>query len=67
MTGAEVRALRHRLGLTQEQMARALTVTFSTINRWENGHARPSALALRALQGMRERLEPEGGSGHGDG
>ena len=40
-TGEEIRALRKRLGLTQEEFAHAVAVTFSTVNRWENGHAKP--------------------------
>ena len=45
-----IRAWRLRLGLTQEGLARALSVTFSTVSRWENGHVLPSKLAWRALR-----------------
>ena len=45
-----IRAWRRRLGLTQEALAQALSVTFSTVSRWENGHVLPSKLAWRALQ-----------------
>ena len=45
-----IRAWRLRLGLTQEGLARELSVTFSTVSRWENGHVLPSKLAWRALQ-----------------
>jgi putative transcriptional regulator len=44
-----IRHFRRALGLTQEELAHAIGVTFSTVNRWENGHARPSKMALRAL------------------
>ncbi len=44
-----IRAWRHRTGLTQEDLAHALGVTFSTVSRWENGHVRPSSLAWKAL------------------
>jgi len=44
-----IRAWRHRSGLTQEGLAHALGVTFSTVSRWENGHVRPSSLAWKAL------------------
>ena len=47
-----IRTWRQRLGLTQEGLARALSVTFSTVSRWENGHVLPSKLAWRALQQM---------------
>jgi putative transcriptional regulator len=45
-----IRAWRRRAGLTQEGLAQALSVTFSTVSRWENGHVLPSKLAWRALQ-----------------
>ncbi len=48
--GRVIRAWRQRTGLTQEELARALGVTFSTVSRWENGHVAPSKLAWRALR-----------------
>lgn len=54
-TPAEIRALRTRLGLTQAELGERLGVSFASINRWENGQARPSALAvakLAELQGL---------------
>ena len=45
-----IRNWRRRVGLTQEGLAQALSVTFSTVSRWENGHVLPSKLAWRALQ-----------------
>jgi len=50
-----IRDLRTRLGLTQEEFAHAIAVTVSTVNRWENGHATPSKLAWRAIQGLMKR------------
>jgi putative transcriptional regulator len=47
-----IRRLRQRLGLTQEEFAHALNVTFSTVNRWENGHAQPSRLAWAAIESL---------------
>lgn len=40
-----VKAVRVYLGITQEQLARDLNISFSTINRWENGRTIPSRLA----------------------
>ncbi len=37
---------RYQLGLSQEKLAAKLVVSFSTVNRWEKGHAKPSYLAL---------------------
>jgi len=47
-----IRVLRARLGLTQEELAHAVGLTVSTLNRWENGHAQPSPLAWRALAAL---------------
>jgi putative transcriptional regulator len=47
--GAQVKALRERLHLTQQAMAERLGVSFATVNRWENGWTVPSNLALRQL------------------
>jgi DNA-binding transcriptional regulator YiaG len=52
VSGNEIRELRKRLGLTQEEFAHAVAVTFSTVNRWENGHAKPSKLARRAIEAL---------------
>ena len=48
--GRIIRAWRRRIGLTQEGLAQALSVTFSTVSRWENGHVRPSKLAWKAIE-----------------
>lgn len=34
-------AIRKKLGITQEQMARLLGVSFASVNRWEGGHSAP--------------------------
>lgn len=47
-----VRQLRARTGLTQEKFAAKLGVTFPTINRWENGRARPSPLAMEKIEAL---------------
>lgn len=40
-----VKNVRSQLGLSQEELAHALGVSFATINRWENGKTSPSKLA----------------------
>lgn len=46
-----VKRIREVRGLTQEQLARDLEVTFGTVNAWENGKHQPiQALASRLLQ-----------------
>jgi len=47
-----VRELRNRTGLTQEKFAAKLGVTFPTINRWENGRAKPSPLAMQRIEDL---------------
>ncbi len=40
-----VKQVRKELGLSQEQLARELSISFSTVNRWENGKSKPSPMA----------------------
>lgn len=47
-----VRELRQRTRLTQEKFAAKLGVTYPTINRWENGRAKPSPLALKQIEDL---------------
>ncbi len=52
---ALVRQIREARGLTQEQLARELMVTFATVNGWENGRHQPiQALASSLLQMARD-------------
>jgi transcriptional regulator with XRE-family HTH domain len=39
-------AIRRKLGLSQEQMARLLGVSFASVNRWEGGHSSPTGPIL---------------------
>ena len=48
--GLLVRSLRERMDLTQERFAAKLGVTFASVNRWENGRAKPSPLALKQIE-----------------
>lgn len=41
--------VRKKLKLSQKQLATAINVSFSTINRWENGHVAPSNLAVKSF------------------
>lgn len=40
-----VKKVRNKLGYSQEQLARALNISFSTVNRWENSKVKPSRMA----------------------
>ena len=46
----DTRALRKRLGLTQEQFAWGLGMSVMTIRRWEYGVYSPSPLARKAIE-----------------
>lgn len=48
--GNLVRHLRQELELTQTKLAAKLGVTFPTLNRWENGRATPSPLAMEKIE-----------------
>lgn len=41
---------RESLGMTQMELSRALGVSFSTINRYENGKHRPTPIVMKAIQ-----------------
>jgi DNA-binding transcriptional regulator YiaG len=45
-----VKEVRRQLGLSQEDLAHALGVSFATVNRWENGKTVPSKLAQRQFE-----------------
>jgi transcriptional regulator with XRE-family HTH domain len=52
-----IKDLRQRRGLTQEQLARELGVTFSTVNQWENGHRRPQPFLHKRLLEIKAFLD----------
>ncbi|HBT63095.1 MAG TPA: transcriptional regulator [Ruminococcaceae bacterium] len=37
------------MNMSQEDLARALNVSFATINRWENGKTRPNKLTMQVF------------------
>jgi DNA-binding transcriptional regulator YiaG len=57
MDGADIKKLRKQLGLTQEEFAHKIGVTFATVNRWENVKSKPSRLALRILEALNEKVQ----------
>lgn len=48
-TGAYLRSLRDKQGLTQEAVASDMGISSRTLSRWENGETEPPATALAAL------------------
>jgi predicted ATPase/DNA-binding CsgD family transcriptional regulator/DNA-binding XRE family transcriptional regulator/predicted negative regulator of RcsB-dependent stress response len=56
---ARLRLLRTQLGLSQEQLARRLGMSFATVNRWESGRTRPSARASLAIAELEAAADSE--------
>ncbi len=48
--GDLIRELRLATELTQERFAAQLGVTYSTVNRWEKGRAKPSPMAMQRIE-----------------
>ena len=51
----DIKALRDRLGASQEDLANGLHVDVRTIRRWESGSVSPSPMAIAHLQQLRAR------------
>ena len=45
-----IKIVRDKLNLTQTQLAEALNVSYTTVNRWENEKVVPSKLALKSFE-----------------
>ena len=54
MDSTAIRAIRKRLGLSQEDMARACGVSVSTIRAWEQGLRRPKGRSVQKLEALRD-------------
>lgn len=44
-----VKHVRTELNISQEELARALSVSFATVNRWENGKSNPNRLTKKVF------------------
>jgi type I restriction enzyme M protein len=54
---AELRAIRTKLNMTQEQLAERLGVSFATVNRWEAGTNEPQRAARDAIARLAEEAD----------
>ncbi|RCJ23274.1 transcriptional regulator [Nostoc sp. ATCC 43529] len=55
-----IRELRQQLDLSQKKFAANLGVSLRTVNRWENGSAVPSQMALKLIEEMLEKMGEPG-------
>jgi DNA-binding transcriptional regulator YiaG len=49
--------IRTRLGLSQEDLARKIGVSYASVNRWENGQVTPSKLAKAQIKLLAARVD----------
>ncbi len=56
----DIKEARISLGLTQEEFAEQLGVTFASVNRWENGNAKPHRGRLKAIRALLSEAESPG-------
>ena len=54
-----VETVRDKLDLNQEQFARVAGVSQTTVNRWEQGHSKPSDERLEHLKKLKEKIDEE--------
>jgi DNA-binding transcriptional regulator YiaG len=59
MTGEELKTLRTRLGLTQNELRKRLGVARVTVARWEIGLRRVPELAARLVQHVAKEVREE--------
>lgn len=56
----QVKEVRRQLGISQEELAHKLGVSFATINRWENGKTTPFKLARSQFDNFCTRMIRQG-------
>ena len=55
-----VKEVRRQLGISQEELAHKLGVSFATINRWENGKTKSFKLARAQFDAFCEKMTKQG-------
>ena len=46
----EIKKIRQRCFLTQQDFTKEVQVAFSTVNRWEGGKAKPNLIAMKNIK-----------------
>ena len=54
MTGRDIKAVRKAMGMSQVKFAKAMNVSFCSLNRWENGHNVPQPDRMEKLMGLQK-------------
>lgn len=54
-----IKELRHKLGLSQEGLARKLGVSVITVRRWGKGSFQPSPLAVQRIEELIKETKTE--------
>src|SRR3990172_836319 len=52
LTSDQIKAIRSELRMSQQAFAAALGVSFATVNRWENGKAKPQKDRVNRIQAL---------------
>uniref|UniRef100_A0A6H1Z8D9 Putative DNA binding, helix-turn-helix domain containing protein n=1 Tax=viral metagenome TaxID=1070528 RepID=A0A6H1Z8D9_9ZZZZ len=55
LTPEQVKTIRERLGMTQQELATACDMTLSSVSRWERGIGVPSRVATRTIKEVLRR------------
>jgi transcriptional regulator with XRE-family HTH domain len=55
-----LKKVRDQLGISQEDLARELGVSFATVNRWENGKTKPMKLARAQFDSFCAKMKRRG-------
>ena len=52
MDSQQIKIIRNQLGMSQQAFAAAIGVSFATVNRWENGKAKPQKDRLDRIKAL---------------
>lgn len=52
-----IKSIRQQLKLNQEEFAQKLGVSFTSVNRWENGQTKPSKLTKKQIDLFSKKTE----------
>lgn len=57
MTGEEIKKIRGKYGLTQQQLADKTEVSVFAVRSWEQGHRCPSKWNVKRIERLADKLE----------